>query len=274
MSCAASLGAKRARRRRRFLAGVLALTAAGFSDAPSRAADGPLVAAAADLQYALSEIAGLFGEETGQTVRIAFGSSGNFRRQITQGAPFELYLSADEGYVRALSEKGFTVGDGAVYAMGRVVIFAPHGSPLIPDAGLRNLEAALADGKLKRFAIANPDHAPYGRAAREVLMKAGLWERLEDRLVVGENAAQAVRFAASGSAQGGIIPYSLSLAPSVSAHGTFALVPEDWHRPLRQRMVLLKNAGEAARRFYAFIQSPAAREVFERHGFMLPKEPS
>ncbi len=236
------------------------------------AADVPPIAAAADLKFALAEIAVRFKQDTGREVRIAFGSSGNFTHQIEQGAPFELFLSADENFIFRLADKGLTQDRGVRYAIGRVVLFVPHGSPLVPDADLAGLRAALADGRLKRFAIANPEHAPYGRAAREVLQHAGLWAALEPRLVLGENAAQAMQFAASGSSQGGIVALSLSKAPEVARLGRFVTLPAEWHagEPLRQRMVLTKKAGETARLFHAYLQQPAARAIFERYGFVLP----
>ncbi|HEX6143533.1 MAG TPA: molybdate ABC transporter substrate-binding protein [Geminicoccaceae bacterium] len=255
------------------VAGIALLTIAGlarsaFADEP------PTVAAAADLQFALTEVAAAFAAETGLEVKLAFGSSGNFARQIRQGAPFEMYLSADESYVLELSRDGFTRDDGVLYAIGRIVVIVPDGSPLEPDGTLRDLRAALADGRVQKFAIANPEHAPYGRRAEEALRHAGLWEAIEDRLVLGENVAQAAQFATSGSTAGGIIAYSLALSPKVSARGRFEPIPEAWHAPLRQRMVLLENAGATAGRFFAFVQAPRARAVMRRYGFVLPGEGS
>lgn len=234
------------------------------------------VAAAADLRFALGELAQRFGSDTGQTLSLSFGSSGTFTHQIEQGAPFELFLSADEGFVFRLADAGLTLDRGTLYAIGRLVVFAPHGSPLQVDGELVGLRAAITDGSIRRFAIANPEHAPYGRAGRAALQHAGLWQALEPRLVLGENAAQAMQFAASGSSQGGIVPLSLSKAEEVAALGRFALVPAEWHaaEPLRQRMVLLKGAGETARAFYAYLQTPAAREVLVRYGFLLPGDAS
>lgn len=237
---------------------------------PLRAEEPPAIAAAADLKFALTEIAERFTAATGQQVKVSFGSSGNFARQIEQGAPFQLYLSADESYVMRLAEQGLTVDTGTLYAIGRIVIFAPAGSPVRADAKLEDVRAALADGRLKRLAIANPDHAPYGRAAREVLEQAGIWEQTRPKLVLGENASQAAQFAVSGSAQAGVIPYSLALAPAVATRGSYVLLPAGWHRPLRQRMVLLRGAGDTARRFRDFLQEPEARSIFERYGFVLP----
>lgn len=236
------------------------------------AADVPAVAAAADLAFALPEIAAAFKRDTGREVKLSFGSSGNFARQVAEGAPFELFLSADERYVEQLREQGRTDGGGALYAVGRIVLFVPKGSPVSADPELRDLAQALVDGRLKKLAIANPEHAPYGRAAREALESAGLWARVKDRLVLGENASQAAQFATTGGAQAGIIPLSLALAPSVAGRGSHALLPESMHRPLRQRMVLIKGAGETARAFHDYLQQPAARAVLARNGFTLPEQ--
>lgn len=255
----------------RWLASLPLLFAAAL---PTHAADVPPIAAAADLKFALTEAAVRFEQESGRAVKLSFGSSGNFARQLEQGAPFQLFLSADEAYIFRLADAGLAQDRGALYAIGRVVLFAPHGSPLKVDESLRGLKAALADGRIRRFAIANPEHAPYGRAARAALEHAGLWQAISPKLVLGENASQAAQFAAAGSSQGGIIPLSLSRAPEIAKLGSFALIPAEWHagEPLRQRMALMKNAGETARAFYAWLQQPAAREILRRYGFILPGE--
>ena len=243
-----------------------------FPSAAATVVQVPIVAAASDLQFALQMIADDFTRQTGNGVKLVFGSSGNFRSQIAQGAPFELFMSADESFVAALAKEGRTQDDGVLYAIGRIVLFTPHGSPLNPDPELKDLAAAIVDGRVRKFAIANPEHAPYGRAAQQALTRAGLWDRVRPTLVLGENVAQAAQFAASGSVQGGIFAYSLALSPAVSKLGTFALLPMDSHEPLRQRMVLLKNAGDNAKAFYRFLQAPRARAVFQQYGFVLPGE--
>jgi len=259
--------------RRSLLASFAAL---GLATAPlaGHGDDAPVIAGASDLQFALEEIARAFTAETGDTVRLAFGSSGNFARQIRQGAPFAMYLSADEGFVLDLHRDGLTRDEGDLYAVGRIVVISPSGSPLEPDEDLANLEAMLADGSITRFAIANPEHAPYGRAAMQALISRGLWDAVEPKLVLGENVSQAAQFATSGNAEGGIIAYSLALAPQVAALGTWTLLPEAWHAPLRQRMVLLPHAGPVAEAFYAYVQEPAARAIFRKYGFVLPGEQS
>lgn len=235
-------------------------------------ADTPVVAAAADLKFALEEVSARFEADTGKRLKLVFGSSGNFYRQISEGAPFQLYLAADESYVEQLAAAGKTLDEGALYAMGRIVLAVPHGSVLKADAELAGLRAALAAGQIGKFAIANPEHAPYGRRAEEALRHAGLWDALQGKLVLGENVAQAAQFATSGNAQGGIVAYSLALAPDVAKRGQFVLIPEHWHSPLRQRMVLLKGAGATSQAFYQYLQQPVARSILRRYGFSLPAE--
>ena len=257
---------------RRYLLLALASVALSATFTPSARAqdDAPIVAAASDLQFAIEEIAAAFTAETGMQVRLAMGSTGNFARQIREGAPFQIFMAADEQFIADLHADGFTRDEGDLYGIGRVVLMAPHGSALTPDPQLDDLARLLAAGGITRFAIANPDHAPYGMRAREALMTRGLWDDLQPVMVLGENVSQAAAFALSGNAEGGIIAYSLALAPQIAPRGAHALIPEDWHEPLRQRMVLLNNAGPVAEAFYAYLMAPPAREIMERYGFALP----
>lgn len=255
----------------RRLALTLALLGALALPGLAAAEDVPVIAAASDLQFALTEIAAAFEADTGQKVQLSLGSTGNFATQIREGAPFQMFLAADEAFIADLHTEGLTRDEGTLYAQGRVVIMVPHGSALQADAALDSLAAMLDAGMLGKFAIANPDHAPYGRRAAEVLRHAGLWDRIQPHLVFGENVSQAAQFALSGNADGGIIAFSLALAPQVSAQGEFALIPQDWHDPLLQRMVLLKSAGPVAEAFYAYMQSPGARGIMVKYGFALPE---
>jgi molybdate transport system substrate-binding protein len=234
--------------------------------------DVPLIAAASDLQTALREVAQAFQSDTGQKVEIVFGSSGNMAAQIRQGAPFQMFLSADEKYVLDLAKGGFTRDDGQLYALGRIALFVPHHSSLKADEQLAGLRSALKNGQIERFAIANPSHAPYGRAAREALQKAQLWESLQPRLILGENVSQAAQFATSANASGGIVAYSLALTPAMKKAGQYALIRQDWHTPLRQRMALTRKAGPGAEAFYAFLQQDKARAILARNGFAMPQE--
>lgn len=231
----------------------------------------PRIAAAANLNFALDDIARQFTQDTGERVDIVFGASGALTRQILDGAPFELFLAADEAFPDRLSVAGLTRDSGSIYAVGRLVLFAPTGSSLSVDAGLEGLKTVLSSGGRARFAISNPATAPYGRAAEAVLRRRGLWDRVQPRLVLGDTVAQAAQFATTGNAMGGLIAYSLALSPALAGRGTFALVPADNHPPLRQRMVLLKRAGPTAERFYAYVQGPRARDVLERFGFDVPR---
>lgn len=249
---------------------ILAAALAAILLAALPAAAAPGIAAASDLKFALDEIARGWSRETGRSVRITYGSSGNFRRQIAEGAPFELFLSADESYVLALAREGRLEDEGTLYAVGRLVLFAPPGSPVDPARGLEGLAQAARAGQVAKLAIANPVHAPYGRAARQALESAGAWKMLEGRLVLGENVSQAAQFAASGDATAGLFAYSLTFSPAIASRGRFALVPESAHAPLRQRMALVKGAGADARAFYRHLQGPAARGIFARYGFAPP----
>ena len=256
---------------RRICAVLLLIGLLGLFGRSAAAAQGRrLVGAASDLTFALTDIAAAFERDHGQRVELVFGSSGTLARQIRDGAPFELFLSADETFVEDLARAGLTRDAGALYAVGRIVLFAPTGSPLAPRDGLDGLARLLASGRVTRFAIANPDHAPYGRAAEAALRKRGLWNDLQPRLVLGDNVSQAAQFATTGNAVGGIIAYSLALAPNLRSRGTFTLIPDTDHPPLRQRMVLLERAGPLMQRFYQYLQGPAARALFERYGFTLP----
>lgn len=254
------------------LLAVAALTPGGHAQTAPAAEPPPTIAAASDLAFALEEAARGFHAATGRSVKLTMGSSGNFFRQIQQGAPFQLFLSADEDFVFRLADAGLARDRGALYAIGRLVLVVPPDSPLQPDGTLQDLRVALQAGRVTRFAIANPEHAPYGKRAEEALRHIGLWDAIRDRLVLGENVSQAAQFAVSGGAQGGIVAYSLVLTPQFEKLGRHALIPAEWHQPLRQRMALLKQAGPTAQAFYQYLQGPQGRAVFIRYGFALPGE--
>ncbi|MFD0981428.1 molybdate ABC transporter substrate-binding protein [Tropicimonas aquimaris] len=257
--------------RRRFGAASLAFGAILFASRVRAQEPAPVIAAASDLRFALEEVAAGFEAATGQGLRLSFGATGNLARQIREGAPFQMFMAADEQFVLDLARDGLTRDEGLLYAEGRVVIAVPKGSTLTADGTLEKLREVLTENRLRRFAIANPDHAPYGMRAKEVLQHAGLWEPLQSYLVLGENVSQAAQFALSGNAEGGIIAHSLALSPQLAEQGDFALISAEWHQPLRQRMALLPEAGPVAEAFYAHVQSPPAREILARYGFELPE---
>ncbi len=225
-----------------------------------------LIAAAANLQPVLAELVPLFERGQKNRVRVNIGSSANLLRQIQQGLPAELFLSADEDFALRLADAGLTADRGLVYATGRLVLLVPAGSPLALDPQLRGLKAGL--GQVQKFAIANPELAPYGRAAVQVLQRLDLWPALQGKIVLGENMAQATQYVSTGAAQAGITALSLALAPELATRVRYVLLPDDLHAPLRQRMVLLKNAGPAAHAFYEFLQSAPAKAVLMRYGYV------
>jgi molybdate transport system substrate-binding protein len=227
----------------------------------------PLVAAASDLKFALEDIARQYLQETGQAVRLVFGSSGNFSTQILQGAPFDIFLSADDALPRQLHAAGLTTNVGQIYGRGRLVLYLPKGSQIKADAHLAGLAQALKAGSIKRMAIANPEHAPYGQRAVQVLKSSGLWAIAQPTLVLGENVTQAASFAATGNAQAALIAWSLVLAPPLSQEGHFVLIPESMHEALLQSMVLMKKAGAPAQAFYNYLQQDRAKEILSRYGF-------
>jgi molybdate transport system substrate-binding protein len=251
------------------LCAVLAFLVIGDSSLAAQRA--PLVAAAANLNVVLPAIVEQFIRDGGLRVEPVFGASGALARQIEDGAPFELFLAADEEFPNRLTARGLTRDAGVVYAVGRLAIFAPTGSPLTVDGRLDGLARLVERDELTRFAIANPDVAPYGRAAEAVLRKRGLWDRIRPRLVLGDTVAQAAQFAATGNAAGGIVAYSLALSPAFAQRGAHALVADADYPALRQRMVLLERAGPLIERFYAYLQGPSARRTFQKAGFAVPE---
>jgi len=205
----------------------------GVNDA---VADEITIAAASDLSFAFKEIVTEYEKTTGNHVKLTLGSSGNFFAQIQNGAPFDLYFSADIAYPRKLEEAGLTVrGSLYPYAIGRIVLWASKGSPLDISKGLE----VLGEPTIKKIAIANPKHAPYGRAAVAAMEHVHVYDRIKDKLVLGENISQAAQFLESGAADVGIIALSLALAPPMQAAGRYWEIPADAHPPIDQGAVML-----------------------------------
>jgi molybdate transport system substrate-binding protein len=238
---------------------------AAAQSAPTKAA--PLtVAAAADLKYVLDSLVTLYNRQHPQArATVVYGSSGKFYEQLSHGAPFDLFFSADSDYPRRLQRAGLTAGAPQPYALGRLVLWS---AKLDPSAKGMN---TLLDSQVKRVAIANPAHAPYGRKAEEALRHYKLYDQVKPRLVLGENIGQTAQYAATGAADAGIIAYSLALSPVLRRAGNFYLIPATAHTPLQQSFVVLKraagNPGAAA--FAAFMASPTARQALKKYGFGL-----
>src|SRR5437867_6724413 len=232
------------------------------------------IAAASDLNFAFKEIVAEFEKTTGHTVRLSLGSSGNFFAQLSNGAPFDLFFSADISYPKKLGEAGLAEpGTLYLYAIGRIVIWVPKGSPI--DVGTLGIKA-LQHPSVKKIAIANPKHAPYGRAAVAAMEHYTLYEQVKDKLILGENISQTAQFVQTGGADIGIIALSLAVAPAMRETGTFWEVPVEAYPRLEQGAVVLKTAKDM-KTAYAFLDYAKSREgtdVFKRYGFFLPDKAS
>jgi molybdate transport system substrate-binding protein len=245
----------------------LALIVAG---APCCLGQGLTIAAASDLQSVLPPIASQFEKDTGQPVRLTFGSSGNFFNQIQNGAPFDLFLSADIDYPRRLEASG-TAARGSLYqyAVGRIVLWTRSDSGIDVTRGL----SSLADGRVRRIAIANPEHAPYGRAAVAAIRHEGLYERVRGKFVLGENISQAAQFADSGSADVGVLALALALSPALKQSGTYFEVPESWHPSIEQGAVVVASSRQKplARQFIEYLKKPDVVRMLAAYGFAVPR---
>ena len=224
------------------------------------------IAAAADLQFALEGISGAFrAAHPDVDVQVAYGSSGNFYAQIRNQAPFDVFLSADVEYPRKLAQEGIGARDSLfVYAVGRIVVWVPASSPLDPATALRA-------ASVRHVAIANPQHAPYGRAAEAALRSMGVYDSVVGKLVLGENVAQTLEFVQSGAADVGIVALSLALAPPVRGQGRYWEVPAEAYPKIEQGGLILKDS-KAAREFRSFILAAGARRILKEYGFSLPEK--
>jgi molybdate transport system substrate-binding protein len=254
----------------KFLRPLLALLAASLAfAAPLRAEEKITLAAAADLKFAMEEIVAEFKKQHPQdTVETIYGSSGKFHTQIQQGAPYDLYFSADIGYPRTLATEGLAASAVKPYAFGRIVLWSAS-----RDASKMSL-ADLTDPSVRKIAIANPKHAPYGKRAEEALRSAGLWEKLEPKLVYGENIAQTAQYVQTGNADVGIIALALALNQELAAKGGYRLIDDKLHQPLEQGYIITKRAANnaLAKQFADFMESKATRAIMVRYGFVLPGE--
>jgi len=248
---------------------IVPLTAAcGSGEGASNRSSGELlVAAAADLQYAFDEMGAVFEEETGAKITFSYGSSGTLAQQIEQGLPADLYSSANIDYVDRLREKGLLIEDTQqVYAIGRLALASST------KAGVTVSELAdLLRPEVEKVAIADPGHAPYGRAAEEALKSAGLWDQLKPKLVYGQNVMAATEYVRSGNAEAGLVALALVIyEPAV----TYVTVDDSLHQPIQQALAVIRGTQheELARRFIALIRGPEGRAVLEKYGFAVPEE--
>ncbi len=250
------------------LAGTLLVSAACFSGRAAAAGPRPelIVAAAADLVFALGEIAPLFETEHRVTVTLMFGSSGQLTQQIQQGAPVDVFFAANVAYVDALRGKAAILADSVEpYAQGQIVLATQATRP--PLSSLRDLQRE----DVRRIAIANPAHAPYGVAAREALLSAGLWTRVQPKLVYGENIRQALQFLQTGNVEAAILALSVARSPGLR----YRVIDQGLYKPLLQAAAVTTRSKhpDLARAFVRFVNGPQGRPIMRRYGFLLPGEP-
>jgi molybdate transport system substrate-binding protein len=230
------------------------------------------VAAAADMSSVLPQIVAAYTEKTGQSVKLSFGASGSLTNQIENGAPFDIFFSADEQYPQQLIKEELALKETLYrYAVGQLVLWIPADSPLVlSELGINT----LLDPSIKKIAIANPATAPYGRAAEATLRHFGIYDKVSSRLVVGENIAQAAQFVETGNAQAGLIALSLAVAPALKDRGRYWKVPLDAYPTLNQATVVLSKSKQkdAARKFLDFVRTPEATSLLTSCGFTLPAE--
>ena len=248
--------------------GLIAVLAGGFISQLCLAQE-ITVAAAADLQFAMQDVAARFQKETGKTVKVIYGSSGNFFQQIQNGAPFDMFFSANLDYPTKLEAAGLTEpGSYYQYARGKIVIWVPNGSKLDVNSGLK----ALLDPSIKKIAVANPEHAPHGQAAVAAMKNENTYEKVKDKFVLGENISQTASFVVSGSADVGIVALSLALSLNMKDKGRYVEVPSGEYPPIEQACVILGSSKnkETAKQFLSFIKTAAAADTLRRYGFDVP----
>jgi len=234
------------------------------------ASEPPVVAIAANMTHTMTDIIEQFQAETGIYIRVSYGSSGNFTRQLLQGAPYELFLTAHKSYADKLAEESDIIETSTPYVLGRIGLFIPDDSDLADSKDLETAMDALRIAQHSRIVIANPDHAPFGVAAQQVLQQAGIWSILRKRLMLAENAAQAAQFTVTGGVDVGIIPYSLAIVPEIAKQGNFFLIPESRHQPIEQHLILINGAGETAKKFYNYLLSDRIKNILTGDGYSIP----
>jgi len=254
----------------RFILSLFGLLVCVCLSFPVQASAGQIkIAAASDLTFAFKRVVARFETQTGNTVLLAYGSSGNFYSQIQNGAPFDLFFSADISYPRKLEAAGLTEpGTMYEYAKGQIVIWVPSSSKLDLRKGL----AVLLNPSIQKIAIANPLHAPYGAAAVAALKHAGIYDRVKAKFVMGENISQTAQFVQSGNAGVGIVALSLALSPPMKRAGRYVIIPQEDYPPIIQAAVIIKSSHEKAlaKQFLSFLKEPGTVAVMKQYGFVVP----
>ena len=235
-----------------------------------RVAQSITVAAAADLQFAMQDIAAGFQKQTGKQIKVIYGSSGNFFQQIQNGAPFDMFFSANLDYPKQLESSGLTVpGSLYQYAKGKIVLWVPKESKINISSGLNS----LLDPDVKKIAVANPQHAPYGQAAVAAMQSEGIYDKVKDKIVTGENISQTASYVVSGAADVGVVALSLALSPTMKDKGRYFEIPAAEYPPINQACVILKSSKEkeTANQFLSYLKTKAVAETLHRYGFDVPK---
>ncbi len=227
------------------------------------------IAVASNLTHTITEINEAFFRDEGKKVNLSFGSSGNFARQIVQGAPYKVFISAGKKYVDFIVDNGREVSSLKALVHGRLSLYIPETSKLDKQATLADALNILQYDDFRRMAIANPEHAPYGQAASEALINAGVWVVNRKKLLLGENAAQAMQFCLSGSVDMCIIPSSFLALEQFSGKGNGFTIPQNWHPPVTQYAVLLDNNDEQGIRYFNYLSSVSSGAIFKKYGYAL-----
>jgi len=248
---------------------IVIILISGFSP-PVQAGENILIAAASNLRFAMHGICQGFQEENlSIQTKVSYGSSGNFFAQIKQGAPFDIFFSADSTYPELLEEEGLTAeGTQKVYAVGKIVLWFSKESKVNPDKGM----LIITSSDVKKLAIANPRHAPYGRATEESLRYYGLWEKVKGKLIYGENVSQTAQFVHTGAADAGIVALSLALSPKMLHEGKYRVIPHESHDDIEQVYVVLKKGKgkESIKKFLDFFHGEKGSQILSRYGFVIP----
>ena len=255
------------------LAGIIWLTLLTICLSNKAQADEKmLIAAASDLKFAMDEICNDFNKiHSAINVEVSYGSSGNFYAQIKQGAPFDIFFSADASYPERLEEEDFAVkGQRQVYAIGKLVFWVSKKSALNPKKGL----LIVLNPKMKKLAIANPKHAPYGRAAEEALRYYEVWDKIQGKLVFGENITQTAQFVQTGNADAAILALSLALSPKMADEGKYWILPDESYNKLEQAYVVLQRGKDKSgvNAFLDFVRGKQGRKILSHYGYVLPKK--
>lgn len=233
------------------------------------AAQSITVAAAADLQFALQDIAAGFQKQTGKDVKLIYGSSGNFFQQIQNGAPFDMFFSANLDYAKKLEASGLTAPESYYqYAKGKIVVWVANDSKIDVDSGLKS----LLDPAVKKIAVANPQHAPYGQAAVAAMQNEGIYDKVKDKIVIGENISQTASFVVSGAADAGVVALSLALSPNMKDKGRYTEIPAAEYPPIEEACVILNSSKdkETAKQFLSYIKTAVVADTLKRYGFDVP----